>query len=163
MQRSLEKMTNIAIINSFVPLQDDARHAWSRSFLSYGNIGRCAYGGRERFCSQREWWDLNFCSIRSEIQWMILYVRTRVLPESAPATTMAGPSQYRTISRWLSFNSSNMEWFTFVAFAIRYAKIDHFRQKTWSPRQEHRITRTFYGLRLSFHFVPLHCSLQTWR
>src|SRR5919204_4381098 len=34
------------------------------------------------------------------------YVRTRVLPEPAPATTSSGPSVVRTASRWAGFSSS---------------------------------------------------------
>src|SRR5919204_3421692 len=42
----------------------------------------------------------------AEIRCATRYVRTRVLPEPAPATTSSGPSVVSTASRWAGFSSS---------------------------------------------------------
>ncbi len=40
------------------------------------------------------------------IRWTTRWVRTRVLPEPAPATTSSGPSVCSTASRWAGFRSA---------------------------------------------------------
>ena len=49
-------------------------------------------------------------SFLSTIRWATRYVRTRVLPEPAPATTRSGPSVCRTASRWASLRSARELW-----------------------------------------------------
>jgi len=39
-------------------------------------------------------------------RWAMRYVRTRVFPEPAPATTSTGPSVASTASRWAGFRSA---------------------------------------------------------
>ena len=46
------------------------------------------------------------CTFRSPRRWAMRWVRTRVLPEPAPATMSSGVPEWTTAARWFSFSPS---------------------------------------------------------
>src|SRR5690348_14770771 len=94
MRPHAEWKVRIQIARAFGPTAASIRSRISPAALFVNVIARISFGSTPHAASK--------CATR--------YVRTRVLPEPAPAITSNGPSVVRTASRCASFRSARYSW-----------------------------------------------------